>query len=194
MPQSLHLRIGIWLNAIWSVLLWLPQSGHCFRATNSICEPGTSSKVDIVKVAIISSSGGHLTEVRCLRAAFSNYPHIYVLNDQIDLADDMVGRTYFITHAERNWRQLLNFWEAYSILRRERPNVLISTGASPIVPFSLVGRIFFGVRIVFVETITRVETPSLTGKIMYRIAHRFYYQNRSLAKHFPRGSYCGGLI
>ena len=57
---------------------------------------------------------------------------------------------------------LLNLWECYQILGRKRFNVVLSTGAGPVVPFAIVGRFFFGVRIVFIETITRIETPSLT--------------------------------
>ena len=146
------------------------------------------------KIAIISSPGGHLTEVRCMKAAYEAYPHFYVLNDRIPLAADMQGKTYFITHAERNWKQLLNLAEAFRILWRERPAVLISTGASPIVPFAIVGRFLFGARVVFIETITRAEAPSMTARIMYRIAHRFYYQHPELERFFPRGRYQGAVV
>jgi UDP-N-acetylglucosamine:LPS N-acetylglucosamine transferase len=147
-----------------------------------------------LKIAIVSSPGGHLTEVRCMKGAFGGYPHFYVLNDRIPLADDMVGRTYFVTHAERNWKQVLNLVEAFTILRRERPGVLISTGASPIVPFAIVGRLLFRTKVIFVETITRVNRPSMTARIMYRLAHRFYYQNPALANFFPRGRYLGTVV
>src|SRR5690349_23238058 len=148
----------------------------------------------MLKIGIISSPGGHLTEVRCIRPAFASHPHFYVLNDRIPIAADMEGRTYFVTHAERNWRQLLNVVEAFRILRKERPDVLISTGASPIVPFAILGRGFFGTQVIFVETITRVNRPSLTARIMYHLAHRFYYQHRELEAYFPRGHYFGTVV
>ena len=72
--------------------------------------------------------------------------------------------------------------------------ILLSTGAGPIVPFALVGRFIFGCRVIFVETITRIEEPSMTGKIMYKIAHEFYFQWKSLRKFFPNGIYGGPLI
>lgn len=146
-----------------------------------------------MKVGIISSCGGHLTEARALMPAYGHYEHFYVLDDHVLLAADMQDRTYFVTHSERDWKFLLNLWEAWHILRRDRPDVLLSTGAGPAVPFALVGRFLFGCRIVFVETFTRVNKPSLTGRIMYRLAHDFYYQWPSLAPYFPRGI-CGGTL
>ncbi len=146
-----------------------------------------------MKVCIVSSCGGHLTEVRCLRSSYERYDHFYVLNDRAILPADMEGRTYFISHAERDWKVVLNLWEAYRILRRERPDVILSTGAGPAVPFAVVARLFSGARIVFVETITRIRKPSLTGRIMYRLAHRFYYQWESLRPFFPEAR-CGGPL
>jgi beta-1,4-N-acetylglucosaminyltransferase len=147
-----------------------------------------------MKVCIVSSCGGHLTEVRSLKSAYGRYPHFYVLNDNALLPADMAGNTYFITHSERDWRFLLNLWEALRILQRERPQVILSTGAGPAVPFALVGRFLFGCRIVFVETITRIQAPSMTGKIMYRLAHDFFYQWDDLALFFPHGRLGGPLI
>jgi len=129
-----------------------------------------------------------------LRSAYAHYPHFYVLNDQVLLPADMEGKTSFIAHSERDWRFFLNLWEAFRILLRERPQVILSTGAGPVVPFALVGRFLFGCRIVFVETITRIQAPSMTGKIMYRLAHDFFYQWESLARFFPRGRFGGPLV
>lgn len=147
-----------------------------------------------IKICIVSSCGGHLTEVRALASAYAPYQHFYVLNDSALLPPDMEGKTYFITHSERDWKFFLNLWEAFRLLRRERPNVVLSTGAGPAVPFALIGRFIFGCRIVFIETFTRVNEPSLTGRIMYWLAHDFFYQWPSLSRYFPRGIYGGTLF
>jgi beta-1,4-N-acetylglucosaminyltransferase len=146
------------------------------------------------KICIVSSCGGHLTEVRCLLPTYHDLPHFYVLNDKAMLPDDMRGKTFFIAHSERDWKFLLNLWEALLILRRERPTLILSTGAGPVVPFALVGRLFFGTRVVFVETITRIDKPSMTGRIMYWLAHDFFYQWKSLSSYFPKGTYGGPLL
>ena len=144
------------------------------------------------KICIVSSCGGHLTEVRALRAAFERYAHFYVLNDRVLLPPDMKDRTYFIRHSERDLLFLVNLAEAWRILRRERPDVILSTGAGPAVPFALVGRLL-SIPSVFVETFTRISRPSLTARIMYHLAARFVYQWPDLARYFPRGVY-GGML
>jgi UDP-N-acetylglucosamine:LPS N-acetylglucosamine transferase len=126
--------------------------------------------------------------------ALDGHEVFYVLNDKALLPPDMQGRTDFIVHSERDLKFLINLWEAWCILRRERPQVVLSTGAGPAVPFSLVGRWLFGCRIVYVETMASVERPSLTGRIMYRLAHHFYYQWESLVTFFPHGRCKGPLL
>lgn len=150
--------------------------------------------MEAIKVCIVSSCGGHLTEVRCLADAYAGYQHFYVLNDRSILPHDMIGRTDFIAHSERDWKVLLNLWEAFCILNRERPSVILSTGAGPVVPFGIIGRLFFNTRVVYVETITRIEKPSMTGRIMYYLAHDFFYQWESLRAFFPKGTYSGPLL
>jgi beta-1,4-N-acetylglucosaminyltransferase len=147
-----------------------------------------------MKICIVSSVGGHLTEVRQLRPAYEEYDHFYVLNDRALLPPDMVGKTYTIAHSERDWKFLLNLWEAYRILRRERAKVIISTGAGPVVPFAIVGRLLFGVRVIYVETITKIHAPSLTGKIMKHLADKFYFQWDSLRPFFPNGEFSGPVM
>jgi len=105
----------------------------------------------------------------------------------------MQGKTYFIRHSERDWLFFFNLLEAWKILRKERPRVILSTGAGPVVPFALVGKLL-GVKTIFVETFTRVTKPSLTGRIMYRLADRFFYQWKPLESYFPKGIYGGPLV
>jgi beta-1,4-N-acetylglucosaminyltransferase len=148
----------------------------------------------MIKIAIVSSCGGHLTEVRSLDSAYEGYAHFYVLDDVIALPSDLQGKTHFVTHSERDWRTILVWFQAFRILHRERPDVILSTGAGLVVPFAVFGRFLFGTRVIFVETMARVTQPSLTGRIMYRLAHNFFYQWEGLARFFPKGVFAGALI
>ena len=144
------------------------------------------------KVCIVSSCGGHLSEVRALRPVYERFEHFYVINHPVLLRKDMEGKTYFICHSERDLLFFVNLWEAWQILRQERPCLILSTGAGPVVPFTLVGKLL-KIPVIFVEISTQVTRPSLTGRIMYHLADRFYYQWRPLERYFPRGIY-GGLL
>jgi beta-1,4-N-acetylglucosaminyltransferase len=145
-----------------------------------------------MKIGIVSSCGGHLTEVRALRSIYEKYDYFYVVNEKIALPPEMEKRTYFIVHSERDWKFLVNLWEAWKILRKERPKLLLSTGAGPIVPFALVGKLL-GIRTLYIEIGTQVTQPSVTGRIMYRLADRFFYQWEQLRQFFPNGV-CGGTL
>jgi beta-1,4-N-acetylglucosaminyltransferase len=145
------------------------------------------------KICIVSSCGGHLTEVRALLPVYKEYEHFYVINDKIILPSDMEGKTYFIRHSERDVLFFVNLCEAWAILRKERPCLILSTGAGPIVPFALVAK-FFKIPIIFIEISAQVTKPSLSGRIMYRLADRFIYQWEHLDSYFPKGIYGGLLI
>jgi UDP-N-acetylglucosamine:LPS N-acetylglucosamine transferase len=147
----------------------------------------------MAKICIVSSCGGHLTEVRMLRAAYEKYDHFYVINERILLPPDMRDKTYFIRHSERDLLSLVNLWEAWRILRRERPALILSTGAGPVVPFAAVAKLL-GVRTIFVETLARRVRPSMCARIMYYLADRFFYQWQELAHFFPKGVHGGPLV
>jgi hypothetical protein len=145
-----------------------------------------------VKICLVSSCGGHLTEIRSLKTVYAIYEHFYVLNDRVLLPKDMDGRTYFITHSQRDILLMSNFREAWRILRKERPGVILSTGAGCVVPFAVIGKLL-GIPTIYIEISTQVVTPSLSGRIMYYLADRFFYQWEPLRSYFPKGSY-GGLL
>jgi len=145
-----------------------------------------------MKIAIVSSCGGHLAEVRALKPVYERHDHFYVLNDQALLPKDMEGKTVFIRHSERDWLFFVNLWEAWKLLRKEKPDLILSTGAGPVVPFALIGKIL-RIPSVYIEISTTVTSPSLSGRMMYYLADRFFYQWKDLESVFPRGTY-GGLI
>jgi beta-1,4-N-acetylglucosaminyltransferase len=146
-----------------------------------------------MKICLVSSCGGHLTEIRAMKAAYERHDYFYVLNDHLELPEEMEGKTYFIRHSERDWLFFVNLWEAYKLIRKERPALILSTGAGPAVPFALIGKLF-RIPNIFVEISAQVTEPSLTGRIMYRLADRFFYQWKSLEPHFPKATYGGPLL
>lgn len=145
------------------------------------------------KICLVSSCGGHLTEIRALSSIYSKYEHFYVLNDKAILAGDMQNKTLFITHSERDWKFFINLWEAFRLILKEKPSVFISTGAGLIIPICLVGKLF-GIKTIYIETFASVDKPTLTGRVMYYLADYFHYQWPSLKRFFPKGECIGTLL
>ena len=146
-----------------------------------------------MNLCIISSCGGHLTEIRCLRSVYDRYNVTYILNDKAILPKDMETNTYFVTHSERDVKTLKNFYEFFRLFKVLKPKVILTTGAGPAIPAGIVARLL-NIKVIYVETITRITKPSLTGYLMRYIATHLFYQWRELSKFFPKGTYIGPLI
>ena len=150
------------------------------------------------KVIYLSAPGGHLIQLLKIANYVNEKDIIFIINDKPggqskDFDPIMKNKTIIITHAERNWKQIINFIEAFYYILKFRPRVFLSTGASAAVPFSLVSKLI-GTKVIFVESLSRVNMPSLTGRIMYGIADEFYVQWPNLRKIFPKALYYKNLF
>ena len=72
------------------------------------------------------------------------------------------------------------------------PELVLVNGPGTCVPVAVLGRLF-GSRVIFVESWCRVESLSLTGRIMYWVAHRFVVHWPELARRYPRAEYLGRI-
>lgn len=148
--------------------------------------PSRNERVDILLYACV---GGHLDQLIGLSESLSHYRIYFVVNDRFAARSIMEGITSRITFAERDWRQLVNIYEVFMILVTKRPKIIISTGSAPAVWFFYLG-ILFGAKLIFVESIARVKSLSLTGRLVKPIADYFFVQWPDLAKS-TRSEYAG---
>ena len=119
------------------------------------------------RVLLVGSSGGHLAQLVALRGWWADRHRHWVTFDTPDaqsaLRDESVTWAHHPT--TRNVPNLLrNTWQAVKVLRRERPDVVVSTGAGVALPYFVLGRLL-GVLTVYVEVYDRVETATLTGRL-----------------------------
>jgi UDP-N-acetylglucosamine:LPS N-acetylglucosamine transferase len=121
------------------------------------------------------------------------YEHFFVVNAEGDLPIEIGECTLRIVHSERDWKLLLNFWEAYRILLKRRPDVILSCGAGPAVPFAIIGKLL-GAKVIFVETFAAVDRPTLTGRLIYPFSDLFIYQWKRLETVYSKGIYGGAIF
>lgn len=86
----------------------------------------------------------------------------------------------------------INSIQAFFILLKIKPELIVSTGAGIAIPTCILGKIL-GKKIVFIESFARIDFPSRTGKFMYKVADIFIVQHKSLLKYYPKAIY-GGWI
>jgi len=148
-----------------------------------------------LKICIVASAGGHLTEILQIKKAFENYEHFFVTFYREDIKDKLKGKKiYFICDPKRNPIKFFkNFVQSLKIFLKEKPNVVISTGAGMALAMLFIAKIFRK-KIIYIESMASVFRPSFTGKIAYYIADLFIIQWKHLKKYYPRAIYCGALI
>ncbi len=146
-----------------------------------------------MKICIASSAGGHLKEVLQLHKVYEKFSHFYILvkrDDSIWLSKKR--KVYYVEDVRREARSFLkNFYTSIRVLRKENPDLLISTGAGGALPTIFAAKIL-GIKIIFIESLARVSSLSITGKLVYGIADLFLVQWPQLAK--GRAKFWGAVI
>lgn len=151
------------------------------------------------KVCFLASSGGHLEEISRLVEIEEKYDN-FLVTEKGKFEELHFGKKVIYVY-QINRKEILFLFKfiglilkAFKILLKEKPTVLISTGALATVPFCIVGKLL-GKRIVYIESFARVDTPSLTGKIIYKLklANLFVVQWEDMLKYFPE-AIVGGRI
>ncbi len=145
-----------------------------------------------MKIALVSSVGGHLTDLCSLVEALPQHEQVWIINDRSPVLPPD-ARAYRISHAERDVRVLWNLVEIAAIFSRERPDLLLSAGAGPAVPAAVLARLA-GIPVIFVEASCAVRQLTLTGRLMRHLSDAFFVQWETLSRKEPWARYVGGLL
>ena len=150
----------------------------------------------MVKLALIASSGGHLFQLSSLEEFWRGKNYFWVSFKTEDasylLKDEKVYWAHFPTN--RNIKNLIkNLFLAFKIIRKEKPDAIISTGAGIAVPFILIGKLF-KIKTLYLESVTRSEELSLSGRIVYPFVDKLLVQWPQLAEKYKKTEFQGRII
>jgi beta-1,4-N-acetylglucosaminyltransferase len=156
---------------------------------------------DRVDVLLVCSTGGHLLQLLALREVWEATPHAWVTFDKTDartlLRDEQVvyafgptNRSFGLLAIRNTVRNLVLAWR---VTRRLRPRVVLTTGAGVAVPFAWVGRLRRA-RVVYVESFTRIDEPSLSCRLIAPVADRIYGQWPELTGAVRKARYAGNVF
>lgn len=149
-----------------------------------------------MKVCLVGSSGGHLSHLYMLKSFWEDKERFWVTFDKEDarslLKDETMYPCYFPTN--RNVINLIrNTMVAWKVLRSEKPDVIISSGAAVAVPFFYLGKAF-GAKLLYIEVFDRIDKPTLTGKLVYPITDKFIVQWEEMKKVYPKAVNLGSIF
>lgn len=150
-----------------------------------------------IKICLVGSSGGHLTHLYMLKPFWENKDRFWVTFDKEDansiLKKEKKYNCYFPTN--RNIKNLVkNTFLAIKILRKEKPTIIISSGAAVAVPFFWLGKIFFGAKTVYIEVFDRIDKPTVTGKLVYPVTDKFIVQWEEMKKVYKKAENFGSIF
>ena len=131
----------------------------------------------------VSSGGGHWVELVRLAPAFAGHDLVLVTVDRAYQGDAVQARFYTVRDVTRwdKWRWPQTLLKLTWILARERPDVVISTGALPGY-FALRLAKLFGARTIWLDSIANVDELSMSGKMIGSHADLWLAQWQHLAK------------
>jgi len=140
-----------------------------------------------LKICLVSSHGGHLHEL-------------------MNATKDLEGNFYWVTYKTKHTSKILqeekhyfvidphlskikfvfNAFQSLFHLLKERPQVIISTGAGIALPTLVLGKFLFNSKVIYIESVACVNELSKSGAYMYEKADLFLVQWDNLIKKYPQ--------
>ena len=139
------------------------------------------------KILAISSSGGHWTQLMRVTPSFKGHEVIFIstLNGY---AKSVQNNKFYLVSDASAWSKfglIILFFQLLKIIIKERPKIVISTGAAPGLFAIVIGRIL-GARTIWLDSIANNEELSRSGKLAIPFTHLHLTQWEHLANNKTR--------
>lgn len=152
------------------------------------------------KVIFVASSGGHLTEILKLKKLFSKYDYLLV-TEETELTKELTDKynMKFLRYGPSKnifkyiYNVLVNIARCIKIAFKFKPDTVVSTGAQIGGIMCLMCKLRCA-KVIYIESIAKVESLSVTGRNIYPFANKFYVQWESLENKYNKAEYIGRLI
>ena len=149
-----------------------------------------------MKICFVGSSGGHLFHLYLLKPFWEDKERFWVSFDKEDARSLLKGERLYFCYGPSN-RSLkaliINTFRAIRILRKEKPELIVSSGAAPAVPFFWLGKLM-GAKTVYIEVFDRVDAPTVSGRMCYPVTDRFIVQWEEMKQVYPKAVNLGSIF
>lgn len=149
-----------------------------------------------MKVCLVGSSGGHLTHLYMLKPFWQNKERFWVTFDKEDARSILQGEKMYPCYypTNRSLKALcINTTLAIKVLLKEKPDVIISSGAAVAVPFFYLGKLL-GAKTIYIEVFDRIDKPTMTGKMVYPVTDKFIVEWEEMKKVYPKAVNLGSIF
>lgn len=124
------------------------------------------------KVLVATSAGGHWVQMRRLLPALAGCELVFAgVADRLD-ADLPPAPYTMLRNVSRSdpLGFLVIAWQLARLVRRERPDIVVTTGAAPGLMALAAGKLLAGCRTVWIDSIANSERMSLSGRLARPVA------------------------
>ena len=149
-----------------------------------------------MKICLVGSSGGHLTHLYMLKPFWIEKERFWVTFDKDDARSLLRGEKVYPAYypSNRSVKALfINTLRAIKILWKERPDLIITSGAAPAIPFFWIGKMMRA-KTVYIEVFDRIDKSTISGKICYPVTDRFIVQWKEMEKVYPKAKNLGSIF
>jgi len=145
------------------------------------------------RVLAVSSGGGHWVQMLRIRTAFQGCDVAFA-TVSAGYRTQVPDHRFYVFRDATRWNRLGLMVQALQIawvILREKPDVIVSTGAAPGYFALRIGK-WLGRRTIWIDSIANVEELSMTGRLVGRYADLWLTQWIHLAR--PKGPYFMGAV
>jgi len=149
-----------------------------------------------LKVCLAASAGGHLSQLRRVASAWSGHQTCWITTTEVVRASlGENGNVYVVGECNRQhpFRVIATLVLCLRAICREKPDVVISTGAAAGCLAAVFGRLA-GAKVVWLDSITNVHRLSLSGRLTRPFANLVLVQWPALARKYRGVEYVGAVV
>lgn len=162
----------------------------------SLRQKTDAHKRETLRICLAASAGGHVSQLLKLAESWNGFETFCVTTT--DVVRDKLskfGTVYVVGECNRQHpvRVAKVLLRCIKVALRERPDVVISTGAAAGCLLCILGKML-GAKIVWIDSITNVERISLSGRMVRPMADLFLVQWPELAEKYKGVEYASSVI
>jgi beta-1,4-N-acetylglucosaminyltransferase len=149
------------------------------------------------KICFIASTGGHFEQLMMLKPLMKKYDSFIVTEKTEYTTKSLDVNQYYLTQINRRefafiFKMIINTLKSLRIFLKEKPDMVVSTGVLATIPMCIITKIFKK-KLIYIESFAKINSPTLTGKLLYKYADQFYVQWKELNRFYPNAIYKGGI-
>lgn len=149
------------------------------------------------KICFAASSGGHFEQLMMLKPLMDKYDS-FIITEKTKYNLNTKGvPVKYLKQVNRKEKKfiILMFYNAILslfIFFKEKPDIVICTGVLSMIPMCLYAK-FFEKKLIYIESYAKINSPTQSGKFLYKNADLFLVQWESMKSIYPNAEYIGGI-